>query len=171
MKSLSRLILIFAVGLAFPLGYLSLQAYRSLDAEEAQTLGYFTDALFDEKQASTSDLNRRKEARHVDAYSGPAASARSGLPAEDYIRGYFQNDPDGGFQTPHRSSPQAAPREWGPRLAELEEANRVFNRKRAEGTDRLRSETADPAGDEKRKPPKGFSEKYLDRSRSQRSKS
>jgi len=171
MKSLRRLILIFAVGLAFPLGYLGIQAYRSLEAEEAATFGFFAEALFDEMQASAADLIRREETRPVDAYSGRAASAVSGLPAEDYIRGYFQNDPDGGFQTPHRSpSPAAAP-ELLSRLAELEEANRVFNRKRAEGTDRVRAETADEVREEKRKDQVRFAEKYLDLSRSQRAKS
>ncbi len=171
MKSLRRLILIFAAGLALPLGYLVVQAYRSLDAEEAATFGFFAEALFDAMQASAAELVRREEARPVDAYAGPAASALFGLPAEDYIRGYFQNDPDGGFQTPHRSSGPAALRAPASRLAELEEANRVFNRKRADGTDRVRAETAETARDEKRRAPAGFSEKYLDLSRSQRSKS
>ncbi len=143
MKSLRRLILIFAAGLALPLGYLVVQAYRSLDAEEAATFGFFAEALFDAMQASAAELVRREEARPVDAYAGPAASALFGLPAEDYIRGYFQNDPDGGFQTPHRSSGPAALRAPASRLAELEEANRVFNRKRADGTDRVRAETAE----------------------------
>jgi len=171
MKALRGLILIFAAGLALPLGYLVVQAYRSLDAEEAATFGFFGEALFDAMQASAADLIRREEARPVDAYSGPAASALSGLPAEDYIRGYFQNDPDGGFQTPHGSIGPAAPGEMAQRLAELEEANRVFNRKRADGTDRVRAEATVTAQEEKRREPAGFSEKYLDLSRSQRSKS
>jgi signal transduction histidine kinase len=171
MKSLRGLILIFAAGLALPLGYLVVQSYRSLDAEEAATFGFFGEALFDAMQASAAELIRREEARPVDAYSGPAASALSGLPAEDYIRGYFQNDPDGGFQTPHGSSGPAAPGELTSRRAELEEANRVFNRKRVDGTDRVRAETTVTPQDEKRRQPAGFSEKYLDLSRSQRSKS
>ncbi len=171
MKSLRRLILIFAAGLAFPLGYLGVQAYRSLEAEEAATFGFFAEALFDALQASAADLIRREEARPVDAYGGPAAAALSDLPAEGYIRGYFQNDPDGGFQTPHRRQPSAAAPELAARLAELEEANRVFNRKRAEGTDRVRAETVDAVGDEKRKDQARFAEKYLDLSRSQRAKS
>ncbi len=171
MKSLRRLILIFAACLALPLGYLVVQAYRSLDAEETATFGFFGEALFDAMQASAAELIRREEARPVDAYTGPAASALSGLPAEDFIRGYFQNDPDGGFQTPHRSSGPAALGEMALRLAELEEANRVFNRKRADGTDRVRAEMAVTPKDEKRREPARFSEKYLDLSRSQRSKS
>jgi signal transduction histidine kinase len=167
MKSLRRLILIFAIGLALPLGYLVVQSYRSLEAEEAATLSFFAEALFDEIQESAAALIRREEARPIDAYTA-VASALSGLPAEDYIRGYFQNNPDGSFQTPHRSAARAAS---APRVAELEEANRVFNRKRAEGTDRIRPEAADTVPDETRKDQAGFAGRYLDPSRSQRSKS
>ena len=171
MKSLRRLILIFALGLAFPLGYLVFQAYRSLEAEEAATFGFFAEAIFDEMQESAAALIRREETRPVDAYSAPAASALAGLPAEDYIRGYFQNNPDGGFQTPHRTAGPQPPKELTSRLAELEEANRVFNRQRAEGTDRIRPETADKVREEKRKDQARFGDKYLDLSRSQRAKS
>ncbi len=171
MKSLRRLILIFAVGLALPLGYLGVQAYRSLEAEEAATFGFFAEALFDAMQASAADLIRREEARPVDAYGGPAAAALAGLPAEDYIRGYFQNDPDGSFQTPHRADGPAAAQELRTRRAELEAANRVFNRKRAEGTDRLRPEAAEEPREDKGGEPPRFAEKYLDLSRSQRAKS
>jgi signal transduction histidine kinase len=167
MKSLRRLILIFAIGLALPLGYLVVQSYRSLEAEEAATLSFFAEALFDEIQESAAALIRREEARPIDAYTA-VASALSGLPAEDYIRGYFQNNPDGSFQTPHRSAVRAAS---APRVAELEEANRVFNRKRAEGTDRIRPEVAGTVPDETRKDQAGFAGRYLDPSRSQRSKS
>jgi signal transduction histidine kinase len=165
MKSLRRLILIFAVGLALPLGYLVVQSYRSLEAEEAATLGFFAEALFDEMQASASALIRREETRPIDAYTDPALS---GLPAEEYIRGYFQNNPDGGFQTPHRAATPAA---GAFRVAELEEANRVFNRKRADATDRIRPEVDDALPDEKRKDQARFAGRYLDLSRSQRSKS
>jgi signal transduction histidine kinase len=171
MKSLRRLILLFALVLALPLGYLGVQAYRSLDAEEAATFGFFAEALFDEMQASAADLIRREEARPVDAYGGPAGAALSGLPAEDFIRGYFQNDPDGGFQSPHRAPAAPAPPEFATRLAELEAVNRVFNRKRAEGTDRVRTEATDAGREEMRKDQPRFAEKYLDVSRSQRARS
>jgi signal transduction histidine kinase len=171
MKSLRRLIVIFALGLAFPLGYLVIQAYRSLEAEETATFGFFAEALFDEMQESADALIRREEARPVDAYSAPAAAALGGLPAEDYIRGYFQNNPDGSFQTPHRSAGPQPPKELASRLAELEEANRAFNRQRAEGTDRIRAEPADEVREEKHKDQTRFADKYLDLSRSQRAKS
>ncbi len=167
MKSLRRLILIFAIGLALPLGYLVVQSYRSLEAEEAATLSFFAEALFDEMQASAAGLIRREEGRPIDAYTDSAASDLSGLPAEGFIRGYFQNNPDGSFQTPHQNAARA---DLSPRVVELEETNRVFNRKRAEGTDRIRPEAADAAPDEKRKDSAGFAGRYMDLSGSQRSK-
>ncbi len=171
MKALRRLILIFAIGLALPLGYLVVHSYRSLEAEEAATLSFFAEALFDEMQESAAAVIRREESRPIDAYTDPAATALSGLPAEDYIRGYFQNNPDGSFLTPHRTAPRADAKAPALRLAELEEANRVFNRKRAEGTDRIRPEVTEPVPDEKRKDQAGFAGRYLDQSRAQRSKS
>lgn len=168
MKSLRRMILVFAIGLSLPLGYLVLHSYRSLAAEEAATLGFFGEALFEEMQEAAAALIRREEARPIDAYTGPAVSALSGVPEEAYIRGYLQNNPDGSFQTPHRTGGGALSAE---RLAELEEANRVFNRKRAEGTDRIRPEAADTVPDEKRQDQTGFAGRYLDLSRSQRPKS
>jgi signal transduction histidine kinase len=171
MKSLRRLILLFAIGVALPLGYLVVQAYRSLEAEEAATLSFFAEALFDEMQESMAGILRREETRPIDAYAEPAGSALAVLPAEDYIRGYFQNNPDGSFQTPHRPAAQTPPAELAARLAELEEANRVFNRKRADGTDRIRPERADEAPEAKQKDQARFAGQYLDMSRSQRAKS
>ena len=146
-------------------------SYRSLEAEEAATLSFFAEALFDEMQESAAAVIRREESRPIDAYTDPAATALSGLPVEDYIRGYFQNNPDGSFQAPHRIVPRADAKEPALRQAELEEANRVFNRKRAEGTDRIRPEVTDTVPDEKRKDQAGFAGRYLDQSRAQRSKS
>jgi signal transduction histidine kinase len=171
MKSLRRLILIFAIGVALPLAYLVVQAYRSLEAEEAATLGFFAETLFDELQESVAAILRREEIRPIDAYAEFSASPLAGLPAESFIRGYFQNNPDGSFQTPHRTSVQVPSPELSARLAELEEANRAFNRKRAEGTDRIRPEMADEAQEGQRKDQARFADKYLDLSRSHRAKS
>ncbi|MDO8942465.1 MAG: hypothetical protein Q7U75_04740, partial [Desulfobacterales bacterium] len=77
MKSLRRLILIFAIGLALPLGYLVVQSYRSLEAEEAATLSFFAEALFDEMQESAAAVIRREESRPIDAYTDPTATALS----------------------------------------------------------------------------------------------
>jgi len=175
MKSLKLLILVFAFGLSLPLAYLVFQAYRSLESEEAATLSYFAETLFDEMQATAAAVIRREESRPIDAYRPADAftpsSPLSGPPAEVYIRGYFQNNPDGSFQTPFAPASEMTSADPAARRSELEEANRVFNRKRAEKTDRLRTETVEADREEKRKDQVRFAEKYLDLSRSQRSKS
>ena len=106
MKSLRLMILLFALAVTACLGVLMLHAYRSLDAEEAATLGFFAEALFDEMEATAAALVRREEARPVDAYAAPPATGPDELrelPAEDFIRGYFQNNPDGSLQTRHQA--------------------------------------------------------------------
>jgi signal transduction histidine kinase len=159
MKSLLRLILVFALGLTLPLGYLVVQSYKSLAAEEAATLSFFAETLLDEIQEEAAVLIRREEARPIDAYLGSAAAALSGLPADDFILGYFQNNPDGGFQTPHRA-PAGSP-ELTRRLAELEEANLRFNRKRAAATDRIPPAAAAEGTDERGKGQAAFAGRYI----------
>jgi hypothetical protein len=167
MKSLLRLILIFALGLTLPLGYLVVHSYKSLAAEETATLSYFAETLLDEMQASSVGLVRREEARPIDAYRESGVSALSGLPAEDFILGYFQNNPDGGFQSPHRAFAES--KELNRRLAELEEANLRFNRKRAAISDRIPAEVAVEAREERRQDQAAFAGRYI--SPFQRSKS
>jgi signal transduction histidine kinase len=174
MKSLRLMILLFALAVTACLGFLMLHAYRSLEAEETATLGYFAEALFDEMEAAAAALVRREEARPVDAY---AASPEAGpdelreLPAEGFIRGYFQNNPDGSLQTPHQAPGPLSPAELATRLAELADANRQFNGLRAEGTDRLRPQPVEEPREERRKDQERFAEKYLDSTRSRPAKS
>jgi hypothetical protein len=155
MKSLRLMILLFALAATACLGVLMLHAYRSLDAEEAATLGFFAEALFDEMEATAAALVRREEARPVDAYAAPPATGPDelrGLPAEDFIRGYFQNNPDGSLQTPHQAPGRLPAAELAARLAELADANRSFNGRRAEGTDRLQPVPAEEPRTSRRTP-------------------
>jgi signal transduction histidine kinase len=170
MKSLRLMILLFALAVTVCLAVLTLHAYRSMEAEEAATLGFFAEALFDEMEAAAAALVRREEARPVDAYTGPpetAPDALRELPAEEFIRGYFQNNPDGSLQTPHR----APGPELASRLAELADANRRFNGLRAEGTDRLRPLPAEEPREERLKDQERFAGQYLDSTRSRQAKS
>ena len=170
MKSLRLMILVFVLAVTACLGVLMLHAYRSMDAEEAATLGFFAEALFDEMEATAAALVRREEARPVDAYAAPPATAPDALrelPAEEFIRGYFQNNPDGSLQTPH----QAPGPELASRLAELADANRRFNGLRAEGTDRLRPHTVEEPREERLKDQERFAAQYLDSTRSRQAKS
>lgn len=174
MRSLRVMMALFALALTACVGFLMLHAYRSLDAEEEATLGFFAETLFDEMEGSAAALIRREEARAVDAYAADAGPTAAGplreLPEDVFIRGFFQNNPDGSLQTPHRLPGRQAASELALRLAELEDANRLFNRRRAEGTDRLRAQPPEAPREEKRKDQERFAGQYLDRSRSQRAK-
>jgi signal transduction histidine kinase len=162
---LPRLIILFGLALSLPLGYLALRTYQGLEAEEMATLSFFSETLFDEIEASFAEVIRREEGRAIDAYDPAAgASPLARPPAEPYISGYFQNNPDGGFQTPLAAEGRSRRFDPALRLAELEEANRVFNRRRAERTDRPREEPPEPVKAEKKKNQPVFAEKYLDAS-------
>ena len=110
MKRLQILILIFCVTLSVPLGYFVLRTYRGLEQEETATLSFFANTLFDEMERALEALVQMEEARAIDEYnfymSPPGGrleknrSPLSHLPAQRYILGYFQNNPDGSFQTP-----------------------------------------------------------------------
>ena len=113
MKRLQILLLIFCVTLSVPLGYFVWQTYRGLVQEETATLRFFASTLLDEIEQALQILVQREEGRVIDEYnfyiSPPGFSQGSGegsrsplsdLPAESYILGYFQNNPDGSFQTP-----------------------------------------------------------------------
>ena len=110
MKRLQILILIFCVTLSVPLGYFVLRTYRGLEQEETATLNFFANALFDEMEKALEGLVQMEEARAIDEYnfymSPPGGrhednrSPLSQMPEQQYILGYFQNNPDGSFQTP-----------------------------------------------------------------------
>jgi signal transduction histidine kinase len=164
MNGIRRLIVFFFIALSLPLGYLAFHAFRSLANEEAAALGYFAETLFDEVEQSLAGLIRREEDRPIDAYGaapGAPDAPLSGVSPAPFIRGYFQNNPDGTFQAP--LSP-AAPG-FAALQAELGEVNRIFNRKRAEATDRIPAEAAVAPSDARKKDSPLFAEKYLDLSR------
>ncbi len=183
MKRLKLLILIFSLALCIPLGYFVFKTYRGLEQEEAATLRYFAETLFDEMERALAVMVQREEGRAIDEYnyrvspSGqaygagePQPSPLSQLPAENYILGYFQNNPDGSFQTPLVESGGRIPSGHMQLVAELKQANETFNRKRVAVTDRIQPRPAKVVAEKKTEPQEGFADKYLDLSRSQRSK-
>ena len=108
MRRLQILILIFCMTVSVPLGYFVLQTYRGLEQEEASTLNFFANTLFDEIERFLETLVEQEESRAIDEYNffmspsgGDPDSAPeirspiSHLSAHDYIVGYFQNNPDG----------------------------------------------------------------------------
>jgi len=143
MKRFKMLILIFTAALAVPLGYFVVQSYQSFEKEEAAQLRYFAETIFDDMEQVMAALVQREERRSVDAYnssSDPPIDTGQSLPAplseppaENFIVGYFQNNPDGSFQSPlhHPQNPKpATSTETDDRLRRV---NRIFNTKLAAG--------------------------------------
>ena len=182
MKRLKILILIFCIALSVPLAYFVVRTYQGLEQEEVATLRFFGDTLFDEIEQALRTIVLREEGRAIDEYYfylAPPGQREAGkayrspislTPQEDFILGYFQNNPDGSFQAPNTEKPDAGENDVV--VAQLKNANRIFNRKRVEVTDRLDVRPKTPAVSAKteQKRATGFAEKYLDFSRSQRSK-
>jgi hypothetical protein len=181
MKRLQILILIFCVTLSVPLGYFVLRTYRGLEQEEAATLRYFADTLFDEVEQALETLVQQEEGRAIDEYnfymSTPGGrykenrSPLSSLPAQNYILGYFQNNPDGSFQTPLAQAGKSVSADLKDAVAQLEHANRLFNRKRTADTDKITVPPAPKMAAAEQKPQSRFAEKYLDLTRSQEPRS
>ncbi|MEE9496872.1 MAG: hypothetical protein V3V39_10130, partial [Desulfobacterales bacterium] len=137
MKRLQILILIFCVTLSIPLGYFVLRTYRGLEQEEAATLSYFANTLFDEMEQALETLVQQEEGRAIDEYNfymSPSGrykenrSPLSSLPAQNYILGYFQNNPEGSFQTPLAQAGKSVAADRKDAVTRLEHANRIFNR-------------------------------------------
>ncbi len=180
MKRLQILILIFCVTLSVPLGYFVLRTYRGLEQEEAATLSYFANTLFDKVEAALETLVQQEEGRAIDEYNfymSPSEgrynenrSPLSALPTQKYILGYFQNNPDGSFQTPLAQAGKSVTADRKDAVARLEQANRIFNRIRTTDTDKIIVPPAPKLADAEQKPQSRFAEKYLDLTRSQEPK-
>ena len=184
MKQLKLVILIFSLTLSIPLTFFVLSTYRGLEQEEIATLRYFAETLFDEMEQSLAALVEREEGRAIDEYNyhlsdsdytkGASVKSRSPLsdpPGEPYILGYFQNNPDGSFQTPVVEQNRPIQSDRRELVSRLQDANLTFNRKRVSVTDDIK-----PAGPKasvkiQEKQTDLFAGKYLDRSRSQKPRS
>ena len=183
MKRLKVLILFFCVALSVPLAYFVLRTYRGLEQEETATLRYFGDTIYDEIERALAVIVQREEARAIDEYNyrifPPAQTRHTGPgnlsplskpPDEGFILGYFQNNPDGTFQTPLVKNAKKIPDNRLHLVEQLKDINAVFNRKRATGTDRLKIKPAPVIVAAQKTQAKGFADKYLDLSRSQTQK-
>ena len=181
MRRLQILILIFCMIVSIPLGYFVLQTYRGLKQEETATLGFFADTLFDEIERFLERFVEQEEARAIDEYnffmspSGrePEATDENRSPIshpsrQNYILGYFQNNPDGSFQTPLAQTGKSAAADRRDVVAQLEAANRIFNRLRTTATDKIAPARIQPLAKDEGKQQTGFAEKYLDLARTQK---
>ncbi|UCF90337.1 MAG: HAMP domain-containing histidine kinase [Desulfobacterales bacterium] len=182
-KRLKWMIVLFGLALSIPLTYFVWRTTHGIEQEEVATLRYFADTIFDEMERSLTAIVVREEGRPVDQYRfrifPPGLSGESGetipsplsdLPQETYILGYFQNNPDGSFQTPLVEDARNAPAERQALITQLEAANRLFNQKRTRVTDQITPQPPLVPVAMKEKPQAGFADKYLDLSRSQRRK-
>jgi len=183
MKKLKLLIFIFSLALCIPLAYFVLRTYRGLEQEEAATLSYFAETLFDEMEQSLAVLVQQEEGRAIDEYNfliSPGGGQREtgemqpsplSKPSDkNFVIGYFQNNPDGSFQSPLVQGGGRIPAGRANIVAELQRANEIFNRKRVSDTDRIQRRPAEAVAVKKAEPKAGLADKYLDFTRSQRSR-
>ena len=182
MRKLKILILIFCLALSIPLGYFVLRTYWSLEQEEISELRYFAVTLFDQMEEELASVVLAEEARPVDQYryyyapseeiSAPQSLVPSPLsqpPKKPYVLGYFQNDPDGSFQTPLVKNDEAIPPERTELVAQLNKANSIFNQKRTTVVESAEGKTAEVHAKREREQVSTFADKYLDLSRSKKS--
>ena len=183
MKRLQILILIFCLSLSIPLGYFVVRTYRGLEQEETATLRFFANTLFDEMEQALETLVQQEEGRAIDEYNffmslsgryrDSANENRSPLsnpPPQNYILGYFQNNPDGSFQTPLAEAGKSVAADRKGAVTQLERANRIFNRIRTAATDEITVPPAKVVAQTEQKQQSVFAEKYLDLTRSQKPK-
>ncbi len=153
MKRLKLMMLAFCLALSIPLAWFIHRTYQGLEQEEATELRFFADTLFNDMEEALAEWVKKEEARAIDEYNyyynpdpeGPATGlARSPLsqpPNEAYLLGYFQNNPNGSFQSPLLNLRR--PAEPGTRevIEELRNLNDRFNSKRTETPELAKSHT------------------------------
>ena len=183
MNRLKLLIIFFSLALCVPLAFFVVQTYRGLEQEEIATLRFFAETILDEMEQSLTALVQREEGRAVDEYNyyivplgrtkgkmDRDLSPLSNLPQDDFILGYFQNNPDGSFQSPMAQSGKQIPADRRALVKELKDANIVFNRKRVAVTDKIKPPAPTVMAETQKKRIEGFADKYLDMSRAQEPK-
>ena len=148
MKHLKLLICLFFLLLTFPMGYFVFQTYSGLAREETARLRFFGETIFDEIEDELLRVVHNEESRFVDEYNhdflppgtkgssqDPVPSPLSRKPQQEYILGYFQNNPDGSFHSPLTAKGQPVPDDLVPVVNELQAINTSFNKRRAETTE------------------------------------
>ena len=137
MKKLRLYMIVFCVLVSMPLAFVAWRTYGALDGEAQSQVRFFAERLMDEIEAELSDLVRREENRAVDEYGqtlaqdgGSVPSPLAAVPAEGFILGYFQNNPDGSFQTPLAVDPRAKTGTIAQRVRQLQAVNTIFNRRK-----------------------------------------
>ena len=184
MKRLKLLIIIFSLALSIPLAYFVFRTYRGLEQEEVATLRFFADTVFDSMEGALAEMVKKEEGRAIDEFNyqvfpsgrpGDAGQLKpsplSRPPREPYILGYFQNNPNGSFQTPLMAETGKVPADHTGRIEALKSANEAFNQKRITATDQIRPQPAEAIVKEEVKQKSAFADKYIDSTSTRRSKS
>ena len=137
MKRLRLFMIVFCVLVSLPLAFVAWRTYGAFDREVQAQVRFFSERLLDEIEAELADLVRREENRAVDEYGhtrvqegGTTPSPLARLPDQAFILGYFQNNPDGSFQTPLVEDGEDLPAGLADRVKQLRAINTVFNRRK-----------------------------------------
>jgi two-component system, OmpR family, phosphate regulon sensor histidine kinase PhoR len=137
LKHLRLYMIVFGVLVSLPLAFVAWRTYGALDREAQAQVRFFSERLLDEIEVELADLVRREEDRAVDEYrhtlvqdGGPIPSPLARTPAESFILGYFQNNPDGSFQTPLAEDGGPLPAGLADRVSQLRAINTIFNQRK-----------------------------------------
>ena len=137
MKHLRLYMIVFGVLVSLPLAFVAWRTYGALDREAQAQVRFFSERLLDEIEVELADLVRREEDRAVDEYrhtlvqdGGTIPSPLARTPAESFILGYFQNNPDGSFQTPLAEDGNPLPAFLADRVSQLRAINTIFNQRK-----------------------------------------
>ncbi|WP_419663897.1 two component system sensor histidine kinase [Desulfosarcina variabilis str. Montpellier] len=148
MKKLRLTMIVFVVLISLPLAVVVWRTFGALDREARSQVRFFAEQLLDEIEAELSHLVRQEEDRAVDEYrhtmvqsQGTVVSPLARLPDQSYILGYFQNNPDGSFQTPLVEDGQSVPFALAQRFSQLKTFNQYFNQRKRDVQDPLTLDT------------------------------
>ena len=137
MKRLRRYMIVFGVLISLPLAFVAWRTFGALDREAQAQVRFFSERLLDEIEGGLADMVRREEDRAVDEYhqtlvqaGGSIRSPLAQMPLETFIVGYFQNNPDGSFQTPLVADGDGLAPDVADRIRQLEAINTIFNQRK-----------------------------------------
>jgi signal transduction histidine kinase len=181
MKRLRLFIVLFGVAVSIPLAFVIFRTYAGIAAEERGQLSFFAETLFDRMEKELGELIEREENRAVDEYrhtmevtdGKPRRSPLADPPAQPYILGYLQNNPDGSFQTPLLSSMDRVPPNRRDVVERLNQVNDIFNGRKYQIAKSLPPPAPAPTQAEEKKKGEsaGFAERYISKSESKNAKS
>ena len=179
MKRLRIYMLVFCVLVSLPLAFVAWRTFGALDREARAQVRFFSEQLLDDIETELAELVRREESRAVDEYrhvmvqQGRAVpSPLAAVPNETFILGYFQNNPDGSFQTPLVDDSEGLADNGGARVRQLELINTIFNRRKlvAQLPAKVPDRTRKPTVTAKKEQP-SFADRFLKSSERKKAKS